>query len=193
MTAPFSAALIAGGKSSRMGCDKKLIEIDGVPLWKRQIALLRELKPAEILISGRPDRLWGTGLRVIEDAPGENNVLGALKALLSAAACERVVVLGVDLPKMGSEYLRDLLRLADGCGIVPRRNGRYEPVAAVYPQTCAGIAAALLRAGEFKLQSFVQTAIDARLVRSVEVESAHLPFFFNLNTPADLLALTSNE
>src|SRR5690606_422889 len=37
----FSAVILAGGKSSRMGRDKALLEIDGQPLLSRQIGLAR--------------------------------------------------------------------------------------------------------------------------------------------------------
>ena len=36
----FSAVLLAGGKSSRMGRDKSALIVDGVPLWQRQLAVL---------------------------------------------------------------------------------------------------------------------------------------------------------
>ena len=39
----FSALLLAGGESRRMGRDKATIEFDGRPLWKRQMELLRAL------------------------------------------------------------------------------------------------------------------------------------------------------
>ena len=48
----FSAALLAGGRSSRMGRDKAFLEIDGVPLWQRQLQTLRELGPSETFLAG---------------------------------------------------------------------------------------------------------------------------------------------
>ena len=48
----FSAALLAGGRSSRMGRDKAFLEIDGVPLWQRQLQTLRELGPSKSFLAG---------------------------------------------------------------------------------------------------------------------------------------------
>ncbi|HEY5345385.1 MAG TPA: NTP transferase domain-containing protein, partial [Verrucomicrobiae bacterium] len=51
----FSAVILAGGKSSRMGRDKAFLEIGGTTLLARQIGLARELGAAEIFISGRAE------------------------------------------------------------------------------------------------------------------------------------------
>ena len=54
----FSAVLLAGGKSSRMGSDKAFLEIEGEPLWQRQLATLRGLSPGQLMISGPRREEW---------------------------------------------------------------------------------------------------------------------------------------
>ena len=51
----FSAVILAGGQSRRMGRDKAWLPLDGQPLLARQIELVRELAPEELFISGRSD------------------------------------------------------------------------------------------------------------------------------------------
>lgn len=46
----FSAVILAGGKSSRMGRDNAWLQVDGQPLLARQIRLARELGAAEALL-----------------------------------------------------------------------------------------------------------------------------------------------
>ena len=36
----FSAIVLAAGRSTRMGRDKALLEVEGVPLWQRQRQVL---------------------------------------------------------------------------------------------------------------------------------------------------------
>ena len=48
-----SAVLLAGGKSTRMGRDKALLEFDGEPLWRRQLETFVSLHPNS---SWSPDR-----------------------------------------------------------------------------------------------------------------------------------------
>ncbi len=65
---PFDAVLLAGGKSSRMGTDKAGVLIQGVPLWRLQLATLRDLGPEEIFISGRDSGPYAEeGLEILKD------------------------------------------------------------------------------------------------------------------------------
>ena len=54
MSLPFSAVVLAGGRSTRMGRDKALISVDGVPLWERQLRLVEQLEPTWTFLAGRP-------------------------------------------------------------------------------------------------------------------------------------------
>ena len=58
--------ILAGGQSSRMGCDKALLEIAGVPLLVRTARLL-EPRVAGVTVIGPPERYAALGLRVVPD------------------------------------------------------------------------------------------------------------------------------
>src|SRR6266704_1401079 len=130
----FSAALLAGGKSSRMGRDKAFIEMDGVALWRRQLAILGQLSPDELFISGPPHRDWmDDGLHVVADAEENVGPLAGIVAGLRQCSSELLLVLAIDLPNMTANFYRSLLELSnDGRGAVPRRQ-QFEPLAAIYP------------------------------------------------------------
>src|SRR4029077_13783233 len=57
-TMTFSAVLLAGGESRRMGTDKATFLFRGKPLWQVQLETLRKLRPAEIFLSARTDPSW---------------------------------------------------------------------------------------------------------------------------------------
>ena len=187
----FSAALLAGGRSSRMGRDKAFLEIDGIPLWRRQLQTLRELGPSEIFLAGPTQSEWiESGLETVVDAKTDAGPLGGLVAVLRRCKSTRLLVLAVDLPNMTSEFLKQLLAMcSNNGGVVPKRNERFEPLAAVYPARCLALAESCLNAGEYSLQQLMRRATDAGLMTTKEIADAEESLFFNLNTPADLAAI----
>lgn len=183
------AALIAGGKSSRMGRDKRLIEIDGQPLWLRQIEVLQSLNPAELVISGPLNGPWSASdYKIIPDRVKDVGPLAGIVAVLKSVRSPLVLVLAVDMPQMLANYLRLLLdKCRADCGVVPLRGKLYEPLAAVYPRACVNIAQGQLQSGKHNLQSFVQACVDAGMLAPIKITSAEDLYFRNLNQPHDIV------
>jgi molybdopterin-guanine dinucleotide biosynthesis protein A len=192
---PFSAVLLAGGGSSRMGRDKAFLEIGGTPLWQRQRQTLRALGPAEMFLAGPPRREWSeANFDVISDAAPRRGPLGGIVAALRRSQSAHLLVLGIDLPQMPADYLRLLLSLcADECGVVPHRENLFEPLAAVYPRLSLPLAEELLEAPHHSLQEFASRALSRGWLIAREVLSAEEHFFANLNTPADLARFSKGE
>lgn len=187
----FSAALFAGGRSSRMGRNKAFLEIDGVALWQRQFQTLRELAPSEIFLAGPTQPEWiETGLEIVADVGINIGPLGGLVAVLRRCKNTRLVVLAVDLPNMTSEFLKQSLAMSsEDVGVVPRRNERFEPLAAIYPACCLALAESCLSTGEYSLHQLARCATSSGVMTTREIAGIEESLFFNLNTPADLIAI----
>jgi len=188
-----SGALLAGGESRRMGLDKAGMLVGGVPLWQRQIAILRETGVDEVLVSG-PDRPeWrDAGLIVVEDEPPACGPLGGLVSVLRRTAHPLILVLAVDMPSMTSAFLRTLVDSGGAhIGIVPKIGQRYEPLAAAYPAAALVLAQECLAQGALSLQGFVSRAVASGLVRERVMAAAERALFFNVNTPGDLAGFTT--
>lgn len=190
---PISGAILAGGKSSRMGRDKAFLPFpapDGPPLIVRQAALMRELGITDLLISGRPETDYGSAVpdaRMILDAVPDAGPLAGLSAVLAAARHEHTLVLAVDLPHMTAGCLRNLIAAAiPPAGIVPLGPKGYEPLAALYPRTLLPLLDRALASRDLGLQTLVRSARDAGLLKSFPLPRAFLPFYANWNSPQDL-------
>lgn len=178
-----SAVLLAGGKSTRMGRDKALLEIAGEPLWHRQLETLRKLNPEQLMISGQTRN----GTEGVADEFENAGPLAGVAAALQKCVAPLLVVLAVDLAQMSAEFLASLLDSAqEGKGVVPFRAEFFEPLAAIYPASCAEVADAALRQGEFSMQDFVRAALARELVKPRLLSPEELPLFANWNSPADL-------
>lgn len=188
----LSAAILAGGHSSRMGRDKALLPVAGHPtLLQRQFAVLASLAPLEVLLSCRPDQPLPAppGVRRIHDA-GTEGPLAGLAALLEAMRGDMLLVLAVDLGRMSSGILARMLATLppDGrTGLAPRSSRGVEPLAALYPRHLAADARRRLQAGHDRsLTGFVRAAVDASHLLWFDVPPEDEPHFSNWNSPADL-------
>ncbi|MHB1308024.1 MAG: molybdenum cofactor guanylyltransferase [Limisphaerales bacterium] len=184
----FSAVILAGGKSSRMGHDKAWLPMDGQPLLTRQIAVVRELGPVELFISGRADTDYRSlGYPVLKDAFPDAGPLAGIVAGLQAATAPLVLVLAVDMPEMTSATLRDLVRrCGEGTGVVPRVGHRLEPLAALYPKIAAPLALDLLQRQLRAVRTFAERCKQAGLVAVHNVAVPDGKCFANWNSPDDL-------
>lgn len=183
----FSAVLLAGGKSSRMGCDKSALVVDGGPLWRRQLAVLSAAGAAEVFISGNADGPYaGTGVEIVEDARNASGPLGGIASALRRCGEEWLLVLAVDMPAMTADFLCRLTDAArKGAGVVPMTD-RIQPLAALYPCAALEIAETLLREGRRKMECFVDELEARSLVRRLDVPPSEWPLFTNWNTPGDV-------
>ncbi len=184
----FSAVILAGGKSSRMGCDKAFLEMGGQTLLARQIQLVRNAGAEEVFISGRADADYSLfGCRVLQDKFPDTGPLAGIERALDAISSPLLLVLAVDLPGMSADWLRQLAaRCSENSGAVPRVKGNLEPLAAFYPKAALPLAVALLDENSCAVKHFAKRCAQARLVNFVDVAGDEARFFLNCNSPADL-------
>ncbi|MEP6810225.1 MAG: molybdenum cofactor guanylyltransferase, partial [Chthoniobacterales bacterium] len=121
MSISFSALLLAGGQSQRMGRDKAWLEIAGEPLWRRQLTLLESLAPERIFIAAPVHPEWlCPRCEFVADARSGAGPLAGLVAGLRACTSQFLLALAVDLPSMSAIFLRDLLgQCTPGRGVIP--------------------------------------------------------------------------
>jgi molybdopterin-guanine dinucleotide biosynthesis protein A len=190
----LTAVLLVGGLSTRMGTDKALIEIQGQPLWMRQLNVIKELEPTAVWISAREKPHWcPSEMKVVLDRNPSRGPLSGLAAALSEIQTSHLLLLAIDLPLMTSKLLTKLYSLATpGRGAVAVCSQHFEPLAAIYPREASALANAALNRGDLSLQTLIESLrMENRIVlhRCDETEAR---CFLNLNSPNDL-AGTSNS
>lgn len=191
----FSAVILAGGKSSRMGCDKAFLEIGGQTLLARQIQLVRAAGAAEVFISGRAGVDYPAfGGRVLTDHFPDAGPLAGIESALDAMAAPLLLVLAVDLPDMSADFLRKLAESSsENLGVIPRVNGNLEPLAAVYPKSAQPNAAALLNQNSFAVKNFAARCEQAALVSFFDLPETDAKFFLNCNSRDELESARNNQ
>jgi molybdopterin-guanine dinucleotide biosynthesis protein A len=190
--ASFVAAegfLLAGGRSSRMGRDKALMELGGRTLVETGLAKLRVACRVVSLVGNNPE-LRRFGVPVVPDAREGCGPLGGIVAGLEASASEWNLFLAVDVPFVPVEVLKMLLTRSETEGavcVLAETRGESHPLTGVYARAALPVLREELQAGRLK----VKTAIKAAgVVRHLQFERDD--WFRNLNTPEEFAAAESS-
>jgi molybdopterin-guanine dinucleotide biosynthesis protein A len=183
-----TAFILAGGKSTRMGSDKALVEFDGETLLSRALLKARTVASRACIVGARERfELFGP---VIEDVYPERGPLGGIHAALQASNTELNLMLAVDMPFLPEAALKYIVVQAWGCDAVvtvPRVAGFYQTLCAVYRLEFAEIAEEALRAGHNKIEPlYARTSV--RVIGEAELAEVDIfpAMFDNLNTPEEL-------
>lgn len=196
--------VLAGGRSSRMGRTKALLEVGGTPMARLVADALRHGGcDRVVLVGGRADELASIGLPVVPDAhPGEGPLGGLLTAfgLLARPASgegqetapretaqvdssRSVFVAPCDLPALSWSVVRTMVDravLAEEADVVVARAERLEPALAIWHESAAVPVREMFDEGERALHR----AMRSLRVVEVHVEPAAL---HNVNAPRDLI------
>ena len=153
----FSLAIIAGGKSSRMGRDKAFLELGGKTLIERVITASADLGQSQtLLITNKPDEYRHLGLGMHTDIFPDKGSLGGIYTALAQAAHPAVLVLACDMPFIKTELLRFMLAQLDEATdiVVPRVEGYPQGMHAIYRKTCLPPIREQLQANRLKIIRF---------------------------------------
>jgi molybdopterin-guanine dinucleotide biosynthesis protein A len=157
--------VLAGGRSTRMGQDKALLQLAGRPLLDLALDKLRALPLAAAprIAAARSDLSSHAG--VIADLHPGCGPLSGIEAALAASTQPLNVFLPVDTPLLPAHFLLWMLERAETTGAlmtVPRINGWPQPLCAVYHRDLLGHITASLRAGNYKVMPVISAAARAQ-------------------------------
>lgn len=196
--------VLAGGMSKRMGKDKTLLPVKGVPMIKRVVdAALKVAGEVIVVVGGRRairelSGVLGGEVTVTED---EERGWGPIMGILSG--CKRakssyVAVVPCDAPFVNPKVLLELFKRAEGhdAAIPQWPNGYLEPLHSVYRrEAVVKVAERLIKRGSRSLLNLIESLEDVVYVPVDELKliDEKLLTFFNVNTPRDLLMAESME
>jgi molybdenum cofactor guanylyltransferase len=180
--------ILAGGRSSRMGRDKAMLEIDGVTMIDRAVDLMERsgLEPAVVGSFGESSRI---DVRLIpDDWPGAGP-LGGIATALRDTQTPWNLVIACDMPYLTTEWLGFLLRRAresSADAVVPMNEGGAEPMCAVYHKRGETTIRTALRNGTRKVtDGLAKLRVDYLEREEWKGFDSEGFLFKNMNEPAD--------
>ena len=176
-----SAVILAGGRSSRMGSDKALLEYSGQPALEYIATQLRGYF-SDIVISVNREQCFSVaGCRSVTDGLPDFGPLAGISAGLRAARNETVFVIAVDSPKVNFAVIEQLVATltVNHIAVMPEINGQLEPLYAAYSKRALPDIDALISANIHRVTALNDSGRVARLV--LDIPEA----ITNINTRAD--------
>ncbi len=186
MTAP-SGIVLAGGRSSRMGRPKALLEFDGEPLIAHVVRRLRTVVRDVVVVAAPDQELPPLPATVVHDEVAYQGPVAGMHHGLVAAAGDVAYVTSCDAVFMNRALIRLALSRIDGYdAAVPHWDARLQPLHAAYRRSVIPYLARQLAAGDLRAVHLFDTVRTRRIeedeIRAVDPEGWH---FFNMNTPED--------
>lgn len=106
----FTAIILAGGKSTRMGTDKGLVLMNDIPMVERVISAVKKAGLSEIIIVSNNTEYKQFGLPVFPDViPGKGPLGGIYTGLLKSSTVKNLI-LSCDVPFINETVLKMLIR-----------------------------------------------------------------------------------
>lgn len=193
---PLSAAVLAGGKSERMGQDKAFLRLEpeGPMLLEIVLDRLRGVADDVLIVANDSPRHEGFGVRIVPDVIPGFGTLSGIHAALTAATHDHCLIVACDMPLLSPVVLAYMAsQPRDYDVLIPQTPGMsrqgnsgqiYQTLHAIYARRCVEPIAAQLASGNRQVIGFfpqVDVQIPDRQVL-LALDPQELTFM-NTNTP----------
>ncbi|HEX6288669.1 MAG TPA: molybdenum cofactor guanylyltransferase [Herpetosiphonaceae bacterium] len=198
---PVSGVIVAGGRSTRLGQDKRRLKLwgeSGPTLLEHTVSLIASLCAETIVVLNDPEAWPQLPARLVSDLYPAGGALGGIYSGLAAARHEYALVVAADMPLLNLDLLRWMLaQPRDYDVLVPRlAEGRarnrlgVESLHAVYSRACLDPMARQLDAGNPQVIGFYAD-VRVRIVEPPTIAQFDPAgnAFRNVNMPQDLDAV----
>jgi molybdopterin-guanine dinucleotide biosynthesis protein A len=188
----ISCIILAGGKSTRLGHDKVLETVGNTSLLEQVISRIDPLSKEIIIVTAKERTFTQLASRpkvkVVSDIfPGQGSLGGIYTGLVKSDSFYNLVV-AADMPFVNTSLLRYMIGICEGFDFVlPRVNGLFEPLHAIYSKNCITPIESILNEGKKVIVELFKY-VKVKYVEADEVDKfdpQHLSFF-NINTKEEL-------
>jgi molybdenum cofactor guanylyltransferase len=178
--------VLAGGKSSRMGKDKCLVQFNKKKLIDYTIEIFKPITSEILISSGRVGHSQ-LGYKTIKDEFLDCGAIGGIHSTLKNTETEINILAPCDMPFISTELFEFLLQKINNYdAVIPVFNGKVEPLTGVYSRNILPIVENQIRNKKYKILSLLES-INTNFI---EINPT-LPFysekmFTNINYLKDL-------
>jgi molybdenum cofactor guanylyltransferase len=195
MEIEVTGVLLAGGKSRRMGEDKRHLVVGEQTLLERGLAVLQSTFREVLVVIAQDSPPLGVDARVVRDLVPDCGSLGGLYTGLMQATTPYIFVVACDMPFLNQPVIAQFTsRTAIADIVMAKLAGRLHPMHALYSKRCVPALEEMIRARQLKIQEIVsELSLRVRYVTEADLLTIDPSgrSFYNVNTMADLEAARS--
>jgi molybdopterin-guanine dinucleotide biosynthesis protein A len=183
-----TGVILAGGKSSRFGRNKALVEISGIRLIERIIRIMGSIFESLILVSNTPGEYEYLQIPIYEDLKKGLGPIGGIHTGLEVIKDNAGFFVACDMPFINKDLIRHIVEVRnDFDAVVPRIDWKLEALHSLYTKGCIPAIEELIKSGELQtIKSYNMINVlyvDEEELRAIDPE---LRSFLNINRPDDL-------
>jgi len=195
MEIEVTGVLLAGGKSRRMGEDKRYLVVGEQTLLERGVGVLRSMFHEVLVVIAQDSAPLDIDARVVRDLVPDCGSLGGIYTGLIQATSPYIFTVACDMPFLNQAVITQFTTRRDTADIVMARLAtRLHPMHALYGKGCLPAMEQMIVARQLKIQELVSHAsLRVQYVTEADLLSIDPSWrsFHNVNTPEDLEAACS--
>lgn len=188
MYSDITGVILAGGKSSRMGVNKALLQLGEQKIIERIVDLMRSIFSEVIIITNTPEEYEFLNLSLFEDIYKWKGPLAGIHSALYHSQTEKVFVLSCDVPLMTKEMIEYIINYESNKPIkFCEAAGYHQPLVGVYSKKILNEINKFISEKEISDKSFHQFLknVDAEIIHPEKLPFYKNEIFFNVNKPED--------
>jgi len=176
----IGCAILAGGKSSRMGQDKALLEYKGqsfIDILCKELDFFEE----KYIARGSNPKCLESSWKNIDDVYEERGPIGGMHAVLSVCDSDAMFFTTCDMPLLQRNLVEHICGLLDAkteAVIAVSEDGRKNPLCGIYRKSVADVLTQQIQAGENRIMA----VLDKLQVVYVPVDKETSQQLQNINT-----------
>ncbi len=191
ISAPFTKVtglILLGGRSSRYGANKALVEIEGVRLIDRVAGLMKAIFHRVILATNTPDEYAYLQMPMVQDLIKGLGPMGGIYTGLMTMLDEAGFVVACDMPFLSGRLIRHMVDVRDDFeAVVPRMDWMLEPLHALYSKKCLPVIQEAIEQHQHQIaKCFAGLRVRYVDEEELRLSDPDLKSFFNINKPEDL-------
>ena len=197
MNKNYTAIILSGGKSSRMGTNKSHLKINGKSLIERTVELCRSMFDENIIITNEIEEYESLKVKCYNDIYPNFGPLSGIHSGLVNSKTKNNFIISCDMPFVNEEVIDFLIKYTESSNkqiVLPKVKNDIYTMCGIYEKSCLPEAEKLLKKAieensktkkvRVKLFDLINT-VDSDIFDVEELSFYNKDLFFNMNSLED--------